>query len=102
MAKTNKIFGTSQKPRIAVFRSNRFISVQVVDDQKGITLLSDSSKGIKDKGTAVEKALKTGKALGENIKSKKISEVVFDRNSYRYHGQVKSLADGLREAGIKF
>lgn len=101
MAKTNKIFGTSQKPRIAVFRSNRFISAQVIDDEKGITILSQSSKEIKEKKTAVEKALQTGKALGEAIKGKKISEVVYDRSIYRYHGQVKSLADGLRAAGIK-
>lgn len=102
MAKTHKIFGTSQKPRITVFRSNKFISAQVIDDAKGVTILSASSKGLKEKNTAVEKALQTGKELGEAIKVKKISEVVFDRNNYRYHGQVKSLADGIREAGIKF
>ena len=102
MAKTEKIFGTDQRPRVTVFRSNSYISAQVIDDIKGSTLLSLTSKKVEGKGKPVEKAFETGKSLGEAIKAKKISEIVYDRNNYRYHGQVKSLADGIREAGIKF
>lgn len=102
MAKTDKIYGTSKKPRVSVFRSNMYISAQAIDDEKGVTILSNSSKEIADKGTAVEKSLKTGELIGEALKSKKIAEIVFDRGAYRYHGQVKSLAEGIRKAGIKF
>jgi large subunit ribosomal protein L18 len=67
-----------------------------------VTILSKSSKSIETKQKPAEKAFETGKSLGEDLKSKKIAEVVFDRNRYRYHGQVKSLAEGIRQAGIKF
>ena len=102
MAKTEKIYGTSKKPRVSVFRSNKYISAQVIDDENGVTILSKSSKEIDAKSTAIEKSFKTGELLGEAMKDKKIVEITFDRNTYRYHGRVKSLAEGIRKAGIKF
>ncbi len=100
-----KVAGTAARPRIAVFKSNRFIYAQVIDDKTGTTLgyVSDYS-GKKTKPT---KALKTGKAkaageiLGEALKKKGIDTVVFDRGGFKYHGRVKALADGLRDSGIK-
>jgi len=97
----NKIIGTSKKPRITVFRSNSFISAQFVDDDKGVTLISMSSKKIANTGKPVEKAGVLGEELAKSAKTKKITEAVFDRGAYRYHGQVKSLAEGLRKGGIK-
>lgn len=102
MSKTEKIFGSNTKPRICVLRSNKYISAQLIDDENGVTILSMNSKKIDKKSTPVEKAFETGKALGEAAKAKKVTEAVFDRGTYRYHGRVKSLADGIREAGIKF
>jgi large subunit ribosomal protein L18 len=101
-----KINGTAEKPRLAVFRSNRQIYVQVVDDQKGNTLLSVSSKekeiasktGIKK----TEQAKLVGKSLAAKCLEKGIENVVFDRSGYKYHGRVKSLADAAREGGLKF
>jgi large subunit ribosomal protein L18 len=101
-----KINGTAERPRIAVFRSNKQIYVQVVDDLNGVTLLSASSKekeiaakaGIKK----TEQAQLVGKALAAKCKEKGIESVVFDRSGYKYHGRVKSLADAAREGGLKF
>lgn len=98
----NKIIGTIKKPRISVFRSNRYISAQFVDDEQGITLFGLSSKAVKAGKTPVEKALETGKMLAATAKDKKIVEAVYDRNNFRYHGQVKALAEGLRAGGLKF
>jgi len=102
MSKEKNIIGSNSKPRVSVFRSNKFISAQAINDEKGITILSKSSKIIKSKQKPIEKAFETGKVMGEGLKSLKITEIVFDRNNYRYHGQVKSFADGIRQAGIKF
>lgn len=101
-----KISGTAEKPRIAVFRSNKQIYAQVVDDIKGITILSVSSRekevaeqtGIKK----TEQAKLVGKSLAEKCKEKGIENVVFDRSGYKYHGRVKSLAEAAREGGLKF
>ena len=101
-----KISGTASRPRITVFKSNRYIYAQVIDDESGKTIgfVSDYS-GKKTKPT---KALKTGKAkaagevLGESLKKKGIEAIVFDRSGFKYHGRVKALAEGLRESGIKF
>ena len=101
-----KIKGTAEKPRLAVFRSNKQIYVQVVDDLKGVTLLSACSKekevaamtGIKK----IEQAKLVGKILAAKCKGKGIENVVFDRSGYKYHGRVKSLADAAREGGLKF
>ena len=92
----------SQLIRVAIFRSNRFISAQAIDDNKKVTLFSLTSKIVKEKITPTEKAKITGEKFGEMLKSKKIDTIVFDRNIYKYHGQIKNLADGIRSAGIKF
>jgi len=95
-----KIIGTSERPRISVFRSNRLITGQVIDDDKGITLAAISTKSLV-KGTPVEKAKEAGVSLGNTLLKKKITAVVFDRNGLQYHGQVMAFADGLRESGVK-
>ena len=102
-----KIKGTSQKPRLSVFRSNRHISVQLIDDVNGVTLASASSqdKELADKlagKTKIEVAAMVGKLAAERSVQKGISEVAFDRNGYLYHGRVKMLADAAREGGLKF
>ena len=100
-----KIFGTGERPRLSVFRSNKQIYAQIIDDNDGVTLASASSreKGFADiKGAKSELAKEVGKNLAEKAKEKGITEVVFDRNGYLYHGRIKSLADGAREGGLKF
>lgn len=98
------IFGTADKPRLSVFRSNKEIYVQLVDDNTGKTLFAVSSrdKEIDVKGNKVEQAIAVGKALAEKAVSAGISNCSFDRNGYLYHGRVKALADAAREAGLKF
>ena len=96
-----KVSGTAARPRMTVFRSNKQIYVQLVDDQEGKTLVSASSKGIEE-GTKTEIATKVGKAAAEKALAAGITEVVFDRNGYLFHGRVKSLADAAREGGLKF
>lgn len=99
-----KIFGTPDCPRLSVFRSNRHMYVQVVDDQAGRTLasVSDLEKDLKTLQHQVGDAAKLGEELGKRLKKMKISRVVFDRNGYQYHGIVKAIADGARKAGIGF
>jgi large subunit ribosomal protein L18 len=101
-----KISGTAEKPRIAVFRSNKQIYAQVVDDNKGITILSVSSREKEVAGQTgikkTEQAKLVGKSLAEKCKEKGIENVVFDRSGYKYHGRVKSLAEAAREGGLKF
>ncbi|MFA7253549.1 MAG: 50S ribosomal protein L18 [Patescibacteria group bacterium] len=99
MSKSVKINGTKDKPRVSVYRSNRFISGQVIDDVAGKTLFSVSSQIVKT-GKPTEKAFEAGRILGAKITEKKIGSLVFDRNGYRYHGQVKAFADGIRDAGV--
>ena len=94
-----KVSGTAARPRMTVFRSNKQIYVQLVDDQEGKTLVSASSKGIEE-GTKIEIAAKVGKAAAEKALAAGITEVVFDRNGYLFHGRVKSLADAAREGGL--
>lgn len=96
-----KVSGTAARPRMTVFRSNKQIYVQLVDDQEGKTLVSASSKGIEE-GTKIEIAAKVGKAAAEKALAAGITEVVFDRNGYLFHGRVKSLADAASEGGLKF
>ncbi len=97
-----KVSGTAERPRLTVFRSNSQIYAQVIDDTKGLTLASASSLKITDKITKTEKAAQVGKAVAEAAIAAGVSEVVFDRNGYLYHGRVKQLADAAREAGLKF
>ncbi len=97
--------GTSEIPRLNVFRSNTNISVQIIDDVKGITLASASSldKSLKiAKGSNIEAAKVVGKDIAEKAKKLKIKKVVFDRGGYLYHGRVKALADAARENGLEF
>jgi large subunit ribosomal protein L18 len=96
-----KVSGTAARPRMTVFRSNKQIYVQLIDDQEGKTLVAASSKGIEE-GTKIEIAAKVGKAAAEKALAAGITEVVFDRNGYLFHGRVKSLADAAREGGLKF
>ena len=95
-----KVFGTAEKPRLAIFRSNRYISAQLIDDNAGRTLATASSKGLK--GGSAEKAAKVGASIAESASGKKIAKAVFDRGGFRYAGAVKALADGAREGGLKF
>ncbi|MHB9055716.1 MAG: 50S ribosomal protein L18 [Paludibacteraceae bacterium] len=97
-----KISGTAERPRLTVFRSNVQIYAQIIDDVKGVTLVSASSLGSKDKVTKSEQAATVGKLIAQNALSAGIKEVVFDRNGYLYHGRVKQLADAAREGGLKF
>jgi len=92
--------GTALRPRIVVYRSNTLTHVNVVNDEIGTVLTSASTRGLK--GTPVEKSKLLGTTFAETLLNLKIQEIVFDRNGFRYHGRVKSLAEGLREGGIKF
>ncbi|MBU1091644.1 50S ribosomal protein L18 [Patescibacteria group bacterium] len=96
-----KIFGVSDCPRISVFRSNKYISLQLIDDEKGESLLQANDIGLKN-GTKTERARKIGKKIAEEAKKKNIKKAVFDRGGYAYHGRVKASADGCREGGLKF
>lgn len=96
--------GTEEKPRVSVFRSNKEIYAQLIDDEKGITLTAASSrdKAIEAQGTKTEVAHKVGKALAEKALALGIKTVAFDRGGNLYHGRVKSLAEGARETGLEF
>ena len=98
----HKVSGTAQKPRMTVFRSNTQIYAQLIDDVNGVTLASASSLGLKEKATKIEQAAKVGALIAKVAQEAGITEVVFDRNGYLYHGRVKQLADAAREAGLKF
>ena len=98
-----KINGLSDKPRISVFRSNRYTYVQAIVDIENKTILSGSTESYtKDKSTKSEKAMKLGEEFGKKIIDMKVSKCVFDRGQYKYHGRVKSLAEGMRKAGLQF
>ena len=99
-----KIHGTAALPRLSVFRSNKYIYGQIIDDANSVTLVSVSdikTKG-KNKSTKVDSAKAMGEALAKSASAKGITKVVFDRNGYKYHGRVQSLADAAREGGLKF
>ncbi len=97
-------FGTAERPRLSVFRSNKEIYAQLIDDNKGVTLAAASSrdKDIEAKGTKTEIANAVGKAIAGKAKKAGIESIAFDRGGNLYHGRVKSLAEGAREAGLKF
>jgi large subunit ribosomal protein L18 len=99
-----KIRGTAERPRLSVFRSNKGISAQLVDDDAARTLAAASWLNLKRsfKGTKTEQAAEVGKLLAANAKQAGIETVVFDRGGYLYHGRVKALADGAREGGLVF
>src|ERR671934_2657958 len=97
-----KIRGSADRPRLAVFRSITHIYAQLIDDNAGKTLVAASSVGADAKGKKAERAKAVGTMLGERAKAKGIGEVVFDRGGYRYHGRVKALGDAARGAGLRF
>jgi large subunit ribosomal protein L18 len=101
-----KLSGSGERPRISVFRSSKHIYVQAIDDSKGTTVatvstLSEGVKGVVD-GDKTAEAKAVGAAIAKVLKDKGIEQVIFDRNGYLYHGRVKALAEGAREAGLKF
>lgn len=115
-----KVFGTAQRPRLCVFRSAEHIYAQLIDDEKGKTLVAVGGQKLKKSGTAkssagkektkekkimtgkVAVAYEVGKLIAEKAKAKKIERVIFDKGGYAYHGRVKALAEGAREGGLKF
>jgi len=102
-----KVFGTPERPRLAVYRSNKHIYAQIIDDTKGHTLafastLDKELRGRLEKTWSKEAAKEVGKLIGKRALEKGIEKVVFDRGGYKYHGRIKELADGAREAGLKF
>lgn len=98
-----KISGTAECPRLSVFRSNKQIYAQIIDDSNGVTLASASSKSKDAKPMPkLEQASNVGKLIAEEAKKAGVSSVIFDRNGYLYHGRVKQLAEAARESGLKF
>ncbi|MDE2188574.1 MAG: 50S ribosomal protein L18 [Patescibacteria group bacterium] len=95
-----KIAGTTERPRLSVFKSHKYIFVQLIDDEKGVTLVSAWSKGMK--GKPAERARAVGAELAKKAVTAKISQVVFDRGGYLYAGHIKEVADGARDGGLKF
>ena len=97
----SQVSGTEKVPRLAVFRSNKYIYAQIIDDDKNITIASSSDLGSKGK-TKMARATEVGEALAKVASGKKITEIVFDRGGFTYAGRVKALAEALRAGGIKF
>ena len=106
-----KIFGTSKVPRLCIFKSNKYIYIQLIDDQKGKTVLSSNDLKLKKTKTKTKTsswsgkvglAREVGKIIAEKAVKKGIKKIVFDRGGYKYHGRVKALAEGAREGGLKF
>ena len=99
----NKVNGTAECPRLNVFRSNKHIHAQIIDDEKGVTLVSCSSVELKlENGSNIEAAKTVGAKLAERAKEKGIEDVCFDRGGYGYHGRVQALAEAAREGGLNF
>lgn len=102
-----KVFGTSERPRLCVFKSNKYIYAQIIDDEKGVTICAASSleKDLKEKLSSTKDKLaarEVGALIARRAIEKGIKKVVFDRGGYKYHGRVKELADAAREAGLEF
>ena len=98
-----KISGTSECPRLCLYRSNKNIEAQIIDDLKGVTLVASSSMSLKlENGSNVEAAKLVGADIAKKAKAKKINKVVFDRSGYIYHGRVQALAEAAREGGLEF
>ena len=98
----SRITGSHERPRLSVFRANKHIYAQLIDDNSGKTLASASSLGVKAKGKKSDIAKEVGKAVATQALSKNIKTVKFDRGGYAYHGRVKALAEGAREGGLEF
>ena len=97
-----RVSGSAAAPRMSVFRSNKDIYVQLVDDVNSVTVAAASSRKVSEKGNKTETAAQVGKLIAETATEKGINKVVFDRSGYLYHGRVKALAEGAREGGLKF
>ena len=99
-----KLSGTAERPRVSVTRSHKYIYAQVIDDVSGRTLAAASSQeqSMRDNTLTIESAAEVGKLLAQRVEAVDVSEVVFDRGGYPFHGRVKALADAVREAGVKF
>jgi large subunit ribosomal protein L18 len=101
-----KIYGRTDRPRLCVFRSNKHIYAQIIDDDKNKTIVSAKDLELKNGKQALgnnkDTAFKIGELVAKKAQEKKISQVVFDRGGYKYHGKIKALADGAREGGLKF
>lgn len=96
-----KLLETKGRFRLSVFRSNKYIYAQIIDDSKGTTVVTASEKGLKE-GKSIDKAREVGQMIAKEAIAKKVKEVVFDKGSYKYHGKVKVLAEAAREAGLNF
>jgi large subunit ribosomal protein L18 len=97
-----KIIGTSEMPRLYVFRSIKYIYAQLIDDHKQKIIIAVNDKKIKKKGTKIDKAKEVGRLIAKEALAQKIEKVVFDRGGYRYHGRIKAVAEGAREGGLIF
>jgi large subunit ribosomal protein L18 len=97
-----KMQGTAEVPRLSVYKSNKCIYVQLINDEQGHTLLTTSSRALGDQGIDIDKARKVGEAIAEKALEQGIKTVVFDRSGYLYHGRIKALAEGARDKGLKF
>jgi large subunit ribosomal protein L18 len=98
----SRLIGVGDCPRLSVFKSNKGMYIQLIDDQKGITIASAHSKEIKKQIKKIEKSFELGKLIAEKAFAKKIKKVVFDRGGYKYHGRISKVAEGAREGGLKF
>lgn len=98
----SKVEGSTDRPRLAIFRAHQHIYAQLIDDATGKTLAEASDKALKTKGNKTEKAAQVGSAIAKKAESLSIKSVVFDRGGFKYHGRIKALADAAREAGLKF
>mmetsp|Transcript_9808 Transcript_9808/g.22634 ORF Transcript_9808/g.22634 Transcript_9808/m.22634 type:complete len:116 (-) Transcript_9808:9030-9377(-) len=96
------IQGTEKVPRLSIYKSNKCIYVQLINDVQGHTLLTTSSRALGSSGVDVGKARKVGEVIAEKALRQNIQTVVFDRSGYRYHGRIKALAEGIRSKGLKF
>lgn len=102
MRTRKKIIAVSTHPRLSVFRSNKKMYAQIIDDRKGVTLVSISEKVSRDTKTRVEMSSILGEEIAKKAALKKVKQVVFDKGSYRYHGRVKAFAEGARKGGLQF
>lgn len=100
-----KLRHRTDRPRLSVFRSSRYVYAQIIDDTKGITIVGASEKQLKEtekKGTPIDRSRQLGMFLAKEARAKKITKVAFDKGRYAYHGRVKALAEGAREGGLQF